>query len=158
MQETKLRVPPLLIIGVVGFLAILGIATPGGIGESRQQSPNVGGNKDYFPKEGERAYNINLGAEARPNLAILVLAIDGVAESFDLKPNGGGIYVRAFEATRGTTIVMKVHRTGKIGSQQRSGEIGCYIKENGRVVSGGTMENNPLLDTAHCAWVVGQQG
>ena len=113
--------------------------------------------KDFHPQDGERAYQIQIGAASTFNLAHLQVTLNDRRETFNLL--GGatpGIFVRGFPAKKGTTISLKVERTGTKRSEQRFGTISNYIREDGDEVCG-DKSDDPYEEVVVCVWVVGSQ-
>jgi hypothetical protein len=140
-----------LFVGMIILAAILSNGNITGLGKDKYV--------DYRPKDGEHAYDIQIGSVSTLNLAQLRLVINGRSEEIPLhgggsSGNGHGIFVRGFMAVAGTTISMHVERTGHVSSHERFGTINCYVRENGDEVSAAT-SNDPYIYDVACAWVVG---
>ncbi|RPJ39375.1 MAG: hypothetical protein EHM35_02515 [Planctomycetaceae bacterium] len=114
--------------------------------------------KDFHPEDGERAYQIQIGAASTFNLAHLQVTLNGRRETFDLTGGitGAGVFVRGFPAKKGTTIALKVERTGPKRSEKRFGTISNYITEDHDEVCG-DKSDDPYEEVIVCVWIVGSE-
>ena len=142
-----------LFVGVVILAAILSNGNITGQGKDKVKS--------YAPGEGERGYEILLGAVSTLSLAQMVTTVNGAKKKATLhggvcgeNGNGPGCWAWGFTAKAGTTITIQVIRKGNIGNGTRNGQIACSVLEDGHERSQ-QQSGDPYVSIVNCAWVVG---
>lgn len=150
MLKTKVSPKTLILLLIFGSLFTYGIH---GIGGPQRAD------RSYWPKPGEKGYEIRLEGFTQMNPARLEIFVNGHPDSAPISgSNGNNRINRAFGAVKGTTITVRVTRTPKRSDfNHRVGEIRCLITENTREVSRQSTFD-PYEDRVNCAWVVGSNG